>query len=69
MQWVKGISPISFPSLGIEINPPAGFQFGDFEVRFYGIIIVLGLLLAAFYGLRRKKQFGLTEDEILDGAL
>lgn len=69
MKWINGVSPISFPSLGIEINPPEGFTIGSAEVRFYGIIIALGLLLAAVYGLRRKKAFGLTEDDILDGAL
>lgn len=69
MEWIKGISPISFPSLGMELNPPEGVSWGNFELRFYGLIIVVGLLLAGFYGLRRKKEFGLTEDDILDGAL
>ena len=69
MQWIKGISPISFPSLGIEINPVEGFTLGNFSIRFYGVIIAVGLLLACIYGLRRKKTFGLTEDEIIDGAL
>ena len=69
MNWIKGASPISFPSLGLEINPPEGFGLGSFEVRFYGLIIALGLLLACIYGLRRKTAFGLTEDDILDGAL
>ena len=69
MNWIAGASPISFPSLGIEINPPEGFSFGSVEVRFYGLIIAIGLLLACIYGLRRKTAFGLTEDDILDGAL
>ena len=69
MNWIKGASPISFPALGIEIDPPAGFGFGTMEVRFYGLIIAIGLLLACVYGLRRKAAFGLTEDDILDGAL
>lgn len=69
MSWLKGISPISFPGLGIEIDPPKGFSIGSFELVFYGMLIALGLLLAAIYGLRRRKEFGLTEDQILDGAL
>ena len=69
MEWIKGISPISFPGLGIEINPPAGFTVGPLSIQFYGLIIALGLLLACIYGLCRKKTFGLTEDDILDGAL
>jgi len=69
MNWIAGKTPISFPSLGIEVNPPIGFGSDAFEVRFYGLLIALGLLLAAVYGLRRKKAFGLTQDDILDGAL
>ncbi len=69
MSWLKGISPISFPGLGIEIDPPKGFAIGSFELVFYGMLIALGLFLAAVYGLRRKKEFGLNEDQIIDGAL
>ena len=60
---------ISFPGLGIEINPPAGFSIGSYEVRFYGLIIALGLILAVAYSLRRKEQFGLCEDDLMDGVL
>ncbi len=60
---------ISFPFLGLEINPPRGFQIGPLDIRFYGVIIACGLLLAVWYGLRRSKEFGLTEDDLLDGVL
>ena len=60
---------ISFPFLGLEINPPRGFTLFGFDIRFYGIIIAFGLLLAVIYGLKRSKQFGLKEDDILDGVL
>ena len=60
---------ISFPSLGLEMNPPRGFELFGFDIRFYGIIIAVGLLMAVFYGLKRSKQFGLKEDDILDGVL
>ena len=70
MSWIKGASAISFPGLGIgEFNPPKGFSVGSFEFAFYGLIIALGLFLAAVYGLRRKKEFGLNEDLIIDGLL
>ena len=62
-------STISFPTFGIELNPPRGFSVGPFDIRFYGIIIAVGLLLAIWYGLKRSKQFGLKEDDILDGVL
>ena len=64
-------SKISFPSLGIELNPSRDLEIieGVFSVRYYGLIIALGLLLAVIYGCRRCKQFGLKEDDILDGVL
>ncbi len=62
-------STIAFPAFGLEMNPPRGFSLFGFDIRFYGIIIAFGLLLAVIYGLKRKKHFGLTEDDILDGVL
>lgn len=68
-------NPISFPGLGIDsIDPPNGFQpfkiFGiDFEVKFYGLIIAIGLLLAVIYSIKRSKEFGLTSDNIIDVVL
>ena len=60
---------ISFPGLGLEMNPPSYFSIGPLTIHFYGVIIALGLVLAVVYGMRRSKQFGLTEDHILDGVL
>lgn len=60
---------ISFPSLGLEMNPPKGLSVFGLDIRIYGIVIAVGLLAAVVYGLRRKEQFGLTEDDILDGVL
>lgn len=62
-------SVISFPSLSIEVDPPRGFDLGVLSVNLYGIIIACGLLLAVLYAYRRAKQFGLREDDILDGVL
>ena len=60
---------IEFPGLGLTLNPPAGFSIGSFDVRFYGLIIALGLILAVCYALRRKDQFGISEDDLMDGVL
>ena len=62
-------SVISFPSLGIEVDPARGFSLGPLSINFYGLIIACGLLLAVVYGCTRAKQFGLREDDILDGVL
>ena len=56
---------IEFPGLGLTLNPPAGFSIGSFDVRFYGLIIALGLVLAVVYACRRSKEFGITEDDLL----
>ena len=64
------VSRYSIISLfGMEMNPPRGFSIGTMEIRFYGVVIAVGLLLAVLYGLKRSKQFGLKEDDILDGVL
>ena len=60
---------ISFPGLGIELNPPKGFDIGPIHIQFYGAIIAFGLVLAAIYAMKRRKQFGLTENDLLDGIL
>ena len=60
---------ISFPFLGLELNPDRGFSIGPLTVNFYGLIIGIGLLLAVWYGSKRSKQFGFKEDDILDGVL
>ena len=62
-------STISFPFLGLELDPPRGFALFGLNIRFYGIIIAVGLLLAVIYALKRRKTFGLKEDDILDGVL
>ena len=63
-------SVISFPGLGLELNPPSSIPITEgFSIHFYGIIIALGLVLAVVYGMRRSQQFGLKQDDILDGVL
>lgn len=65
----SNFSTISFPGLGIELNPPRVLNLGPLGLNFYGLIIACGLLLAVVYGCRRCKQFGFKEDDILDGVL
>ena len=62
-------SAITFPGLGWEFNPARGFTLGNFTIYYYGVIISIGLVLAVIYGMRRCKQFGFTQDDILDGVL
>ena len=60
---------ISFPSLGLVMDPPRSLQIGSFNIYFYGIIIAMGMVLAVVYACRRSKQFGIKEDDILDAVL
>lgn len=62
-------SSISFPFLGLEVNPPRTLSIGPLSAHYYGVIIAFGLILAAWYCSKRSKEFGLTEDHVLDGVL
>ena len=60
---------ISFPSFGITVNPPQTVSLGPLTIHLYGLVIAVGLMLAVLYCCRRCKEFGLKEDDILDGVL
>ena len=60
---------ISFPGLGLEMDPIRAFDIGPVTVHLYGAIIAFGLILAVWYAMRRSEQFGLNEDLLLDGVL
>ena len=58
---------ITFPNLGISVNPSrVAFNVLGKDIYWYGIIIAAGFLLAVIYAMRRAPSFGLTEDNILD---
>ncbi len=61
---------VSFPGLGIgefQVNPVA-IPIGN-GIRWYGIFIVLGMLLAFLYCSYRAKQEGISFDDLLDIAI
>ena len=60
---------ISFPSFGITVDPPRSFSLGPLTIHLYGLVIAVGLMLAVLYCCLRCKEFGLKEDDILDGVL
>ncbi len=65
---------ISFPGLGIDpftVNPVAFTipLFGGIEVRWYGLIITIGIILAFTYASYRAKQEGIIFDSVLDIAI
>ena len=60
------MGPIRFPNLGWEFNLPTGFHIGSFEIRFYGLIIALGLLAGAMLAYHEAKRTGQKVDDYID---
>ena len=60
---------ISFPGLGIQIDPKQALELGPLSIHLYGLIIAVGLMLAVIYACKRCRQFGLTADDLTDGVL
>lgn len=59
---------VAFPNLGglsFQIDPVA-ISLGSLEVRWYGICICLGLLLAVAYAWPRLHRFGTNDDQVLN---
>jgi prolipoprotein diacylglyceryltransferase len=63
------LTEISFPSLGLTMDPSRSFSIGSLEIHWYGVLIALGMLLAVVYACRRCKHFGLTDNDLIDGVL
>ncbi len=64
-------SPIYFPMFGekFSVDPANYFEVFGFRIYWYGAIIAIGFVLAVSYALYRKKDFGLTEDNVIDMLL
>ena len=63
-------NPISFPGLGITIDPsPVAFSVLGKPIYYYGIIIGTGFLIAVLYALRQCKKAGIQENSVLDFLL
>ena len=60
---------ISFPFLGLEVNPPRSIALGPLNIHLYGLMIATGLILAVVYACRRSREFGIKEDDLIDGVL
>ena len=61
---------ISFPMLGNwSIDPSNSFVLFGHTFYWYGVIIACGFLLAAAYCFHRSREFGITQDDLLDNLL
>jgi phosphatidylglycerol:prolipoprotein diacylglycerol transferase len=45
---------------------PIAFSIGSFDIRWYGVIIALGTLLAVLIAYKRSEKFGISGDDLLD---
>lgn len=59
---------ITFPMFGdgFSITAPGSFSIFGLTLYWYGTIIAIGFLLAVIYVSKRSKQFGLTQDNLID---
>ena len=59
---------ISFPMFGdsFVIDPPTHFSLFGFNIYYYAVIIASGFILAVLYILKRRSEFGLSQDNVLD---
>ncbi len=66
-----GNAVISFPFLGenFSIDPSRYFTLFGHDFYWYGTIIAVGFLLAVTYCMRRRKEFGITQDNLIDMLL
>ncbi len=61
---------IRFPNLGIVLkNVADGFSIGDFEIRFYGVIIAFGFILGYLLIAKEAKRTGQNPELYLDYML
>lgn len=66
--WVEFPNLFGDKGLKIPINDTA-FNIGAFEVKWYGLIICLAVVLCIVLGLRSCQKHGLTQDDVLDYIL
>lgn len=61
---------VEFPGLGIHftINPVA-FSIGSLTIKWYGVIIAIGFLLAFTYVMSSCKKFRMDQDKLIDTVI
>ena len=70
VERITDLNEIQFPKLGIDFHiDPTAFSIGSLTIQWYGIIIVVGLLLAIIYCVPRMKRFGIDSDRAIDAVI
>ena len=62
------LTEIRFPGLGLSFDPPTDLPFTVFghDIKWYGVVIAIGFLLAVTYGLVHCEKFGFSRDDLID---
>ena len=61
---------VSFPGLGLEFHfNNVAFYIASKPIYWYGILIMLGVILAVVYASARSRQFGIRQDDLYDAVL
>lgn len=61
---------VQFPKLGLEFTvSDTAFSIGNFSIKWYGIIIGIGFLLAILYGFKNAKNVNVNSDKLLDAII
>lgn len=68
--YIQNPNVIDFPKLGLsfEVDPTAFTIFG-IEIKWYGILIAIGMILAMIYCFRRMRSFGIDSDRAIDAVI
>ena len=61
---------VSFPGLGLEFHfNNVAFHIASKPIYWYGILIMLGVILSVVYASARSRQFGIRQDDLYDAVL
>ncbi|MBE6804511.1 MAG: prolipoprotein diacylglyceryl transferase [Ruminococcaceae bacterium] len=73
MKWLTGYTEVSFPGLNLDLNvyenlvefTIPGWDI-DITIKFYGVIIAFGFILAVLFGGRMAYKWKMSIDKMLD---
>ncbi len=61
---------VEFPKLGVQFTvQEVAFAIGSYEIRWYGVIIALGFLLAMVYAFFSVKKMNIELDRLIDAVI
>ncbi len=66
-EFIEPDNYVSFPNIGVVFEHLAkGVRIGSFSLRWYGLLIVIGMAICMVLGFRRTRSYGISKDDLLD---